>query len=142
MLKIGPLEFEVPFVQAALSGYSDLPMRRLARRYGAPYALNEVVLDKLVLQGGKKRREILEVCEHDHPVGGQLMGANPDEFGPAAAAMVEAGYDVIDIKRSFFFSCATESASASSIPENYVPETVWNRIVDHSIIPRAESAFN
>lgn len=97
MLKIGGLTFDVPFVQAALSGYSDLPMRRLARRYGAPYTLNEVVLDKLVLQHGRKQRQILDVCEGDHPVGGQLMGANPDEFGPAAAALAEAGYDVVDI---------------------------------------------
>lgn len=97
MLTIGHHRFEVPFVQAALSGYSDLPMRRLARRYGAPYALNEVVLDKLVVQPGKKRRGILRVAADDHPVGGQLMGANPDDFAPAAEAMAAAGYDVIDI---------------------------------------------
>jgi len=97
MLTIGHIRLDLPFVQAALSGYSDLPMRRLARRYGAPYALNEVVLDKLVVQPGKKRREILRVASDDHPVGGQLMGANPDDFAPAAVAMAGAGYDVIDI---------------------------------------------
>ena len=72
-------------------------MRRLARRYGAPYTINEVMLDRLVLQPGRKRREILNVADDDHPVGGQLMGANPDDFAPAAAAMAQAGYDVIDI---------------------------------------------
>jgi len=97
MLKIGPIQLEAPFAQAALSGYSDLAMRRLARRYGAPYTLNEVILDRLVLQHGKKRREFLHVPDDDHPVGGQLMGANPDDFAPAAVAMAEAGYDVIDI---------------------------------------------
>lgn len=97
MLRIGPLTLDSPFVQAALSGYSDLPMRRLARRYGAPYALNEVILDKLVLQPGKKRREFLSLPADDHPVGGQLMGADPTDFAPAAVAMVDAGYDVIDI---------------------------------------------
>ena len=87
----------MPFVQAALSGYSDLPMRRLARRYGAPYTLNEVVLDKLVVQPGKKQRAFLRVTDDDHPVGGQLMGADPDVFAPAAFAMAQAGYDAIDI---------------------------------------------
>lgn len=96
-LRIGPLDLDVPFVQAALSGYSDLPMRRLARRYGAPYTLNEVVLDKFVLQTGRKQRQLLGVVEDDHPVGGQLMGSNADDFAPAAAAMADAGYDVIDI---------------------------------------------
>lgn len=97
MLRIGSFQLSSPFVQAALSGYSDLPMRRLARRYGASYTLNEVVLDKSVLQKGKLQRQILTVAADDHPVGGQLMGANPEEFAPAAARMAEAGYDVIDI---------------------------------------------
>ena len=97
MLKIGHFELDMPFVQAALSGYSDLPMRQLARRFGAPYALNEVVLDKLVLQRGKKQRALLTVSEDDHPVGGQLMGSDPDQFGPAAFEMVQAGYDIIDV---------------------------------------------
>lgn len=97
MLRIGPIHLDSPFVQAALSGYSDLPMRRLARRFGASYALNEVVLDKFVLKPGKLQREILRVESDDHPVGGQLMGSNPEEFAPAAFLMAEAGYDVIDI---------------------------------------------
>jgi tRNA-dihydrouridine synthase B len=97
VLSIGSLQLDVPFVQAALSGYSDLSMRRMARRFGAPYTLNEVVLDKLVIQKGKTRTRILRVEPDDHPVGGQLMGGNPDDFAPAAADLVEAGYDVIDL---------------------------------------------
>jgi nifR3 family TIM-barrel protein len=95
--RIGGVPLDVPFVQAALSGYSDLPMRRLARRFGAPYTLNEVVLDKLVLQRSRKPKPYLQVPDDDHPVGGQLMGSDPDEFGPAAFALSEAGYDVIDV---------------------------------------------
>ncbi len=97
MLKIGHIQLDVPFVQAALSGYSDLAMRRVARKHGAPYALNEVVLDKLVVLPGKIRKQILDVEDDDHPVGGQLMGADPEVFAPAAVALAEAGYDVIDI---------------------------------------------
>jgi len=44
MLRIGNLQIDMPVVQAALSGYSDLAMRRVARLHGARYALNEVVL--------------------------------------------------------------------------------------------------
>lgn len=98
MLRIGNVEIAHPFVQAALSGYSDAPMRHIARRCGASYALNEVVLDKLVVTPGKGQKRVLRpVEEQDHPVGGQLMGANPDDFGPAARLLADAGYDVIDI---------------------------------------------
>lgn len=97
MLRIGSIELGSPFVQAALSGYSDAPMRVLARRMGCPYTLHEVVLDKLVLQPGKFQRQLVRIPEEDHPVGGQLMGAEPAQFGAAARFMAEAGFDVIDI---------------------------------------------
>lgn len=96
-LAIGGVAIGLPAVQAALSGYSDLAMRTVAREHGAPFAINEVVLDALVLQKGKLQRRILNVPEHDHPVGGQLMGSQPETFGQAARELVRAGYDTIDI---------------------------------------------
>ncbi len=97
MLTIGNVKIEHPFVQAALSGYSDLPMRRIARRHGASYTINEVVLDRCVVHKGKWQRRLLTVEPDDHPVGAQLMGADPADFGPAARLLADAGYDVIDI---------------------------------------------
>jgi nifR3 family TIM-barrel protein len=96
-LQIGSVTIGLPAVQAALSGYSDLPMRTVAREHGAPYALHEVVLDALVLQKGKLRKRILSVPEHDHPVGGQLMGSEPATFAAAARELVKAGFDVVDV---------------------------------------------
>jgi nifR3 family TIM-barrel protein len=97
MLRIGPVQIGFPVVQAALSGYSDAPMRLIARQHGAAYTLHEVVLDKLVTQPGKLQRQILDLHPDDHPVGGQLMGAEPRQFAQAAALMAAAGFDVIDI---------------------------------------------
>jgi nifR3 family TIM-barrel protein len=98
-LRLGNIGLDFPVVQAALSGYSDAPMRIVARRLGAPYTLCEVMLDKLVVQfrERKRTRHLLYVADEEHPVGGQLMGADPAEFGPAAQRMVAAGFDVIDI---------------------------------------------
>lgn len=97
MLKIGPIELDMPFVQAALSGYSDLAMRLIARRLGAPFTINEVVLDQFVTYPGKAAQRDLIVPPEIHPVAGQLMGSQPEVFAEAAAIMVDAGYDVIDI---------------------------------------------
>jgi len=98
MLRIGHLTFDFPVVQAALSGYSDGPMRLIARRLGAPYCVHEVVLDKSVAESAKARRRLLgTLAAEDHPVGGQLMGAEPEHFSLAAAEMAKHGYDVVDI---------------------------------------------
>jgi len=96
---IGGVPLASPVVQAALSGYSDRAMRVLARRHGAAYALGEVLLDQFVATVGTNRRNLarLAVAAEEHPVGGQLMGANPDDFPPAARRLVAEGYDVIDI---------------------------------------------
>ena len=55
-LSIGPLRLGFPVVQAALSGYSDMPMRVIARRLGASYTLCEVMLDKFIVQLKPRRR--------------------------------------------------------------------------------------
>ena len=96
-LSIGTILLDAPVVQAALSGYSDGPMRRLAREHGCPYTLNEVVLDRFVAEGGRKMRRMLAIGADDHPVAGQLMGSEPVQFAQAAAELVDLGYDAIDI---------------------------------------------
>ena len=58
---IGNVHIDFPVVQAALSGYSDWPMRVIARRLGAGYTLGEVLLDRFIVQvsmGSKAKRYI------------------------------------------------------------------------------------
>ena len=76
-LRIGSLTLPVPALQGALSGFSDLAMRRVARAFGCVYAVNEVVLDENVVRPGKLQQDILRVEDDDHPVGGQILGAGP-----------------------------------------------------------------
>lgn len=98
MLRIGALELGFPVVQAALAGYSDGPMRIIARGLGAPYALREAVLDRNIAQRGRLQRRLLAAPDpRDHPLGGQLLGARPDEMGAAAALLAAHGCDVIDV---------------------------------------------
>jgi len=108
-LSIGPHQLNLPVVQAAMSGYSDWPMRAIARKLGAPYTICEVMIDSFVssLKARSKTRHHLFVTDDDHPVGAQLMGAEPDEFPSAARKLVEAGFDVIDIN----FGCPAKKAS-------------------------------
>jgi nifR3 family TIM-barrel protein len=108
-LSIGDLQLGFPVVQAALSGYSDGPMRIVARRLGAPYTVAEVLVERFVLElkERNKTRHVLHVTDEEHPVGGQLMGSDPAHFVPAAQKLVAAGFDVIDIN----FGCPVKTAT-------------------------------
>ncbi|EKK01949.1 tRNA-dihydrouridine synthase [Rhodopirellula baltica SH28] len=98
-LSLGNVRIGFPVVQAALSGYSDLPMRVIARRHSASYTICEVMLDQFLLSLTKreKTRHFLDIADEEHPVGGQLMGAEPEQFSAGALKLVEAGFDVIDV---------------------------------------------
>ena len=98
-LSLGRVKIGFPVVQAALSGYSDWPMRVIARRLGASYALCEVMLDQFLVAVKKRARtsHFLHISDEEHPVGGQLMGAEPEQFSAGAQRLVAAGFDVIDI---------------------------------------------
>ncbi len=110
-LSIGAVTIGFPVVQAALSGYSDGPMRIVARRLGASYTLAEVMIDRFVLdlKARHRTRRHLLVTDEEHPVGGQLMGSEPADFGPAAQKLVSAGFDVIDIN----FGCPVKSTAGA-----------------------------
>jgi tRNA-dihydrouridine synthase B len=100
-LRLGPLTIELPVVLAALAGYSDLPYRTICRELGAPFATTEVMLDKFLLQEGKLRRHLLRSDSGDHPVGGQIMGSDPETMARAAVILRDLGFDVIDLN----FAC-------------------------------------
>ena len=98
-LTIGNVEIGFPIVQAALSGYSDWPMRVIAKRLSAPYTICEVMLDKFLVSLKERQRtsHFLHVSSEEYPVGGQLMGAEPAQFAEASLKLVEAGFNIIDI---------------------------------------------
>ena len=98
-LQIGPMHIDFPVVQAALSGYSDWPMRTIAHRLGAPFTIAEVMLERFILEVSKGRHasRFLRAGDGEFPCGAQLMGSQADDFTVAAEKMVDAGFDLIDI---------------------------------------------
>lgn len=91
--------FDAPFFQAGLAGYSDAPMRIIARRHGCPICVTEALLDRTLLAGGRGfvKADLGDIednipgGEEDHPLIGQIMGSEPVEMAAAALKMVEQG---------------------------------------------------
>ena len=101
MLRIGNLNLDLPFFQAPLSGYSERPMRILARRFGAPLTFAGVMLDKISLHPKAVKKLRFQPGEDEHPIGAQILGSDPKSMAASAAAFQKLGYDVIDLN----FAC-------------------------------------
>lgn len=100
-LKLGTLILDVPFFQASLSGYSDYAMRRLARRFGCPFAMADMMLAKSVVQPKVLAKGLFDPGNNEHPVGAQILGKTPATMAKAAVALASIGYDLIDMN----FAC-------------------------------------
>ncbi len=100
-LRIGTLTLDVPFYQAALSGYTDRAMRLLAKRFGSPLTFTGVLLDKIALHPKAVKTLQFLPDDEEHPVGAQVLGSDPATMAAAAAAFVKSGFDLIDLN----FAC-------------------------------------
>jgi len=100
-MKIGDVELTMPFVQAALAGYTDYPMRKLARRFGCPLTLTGVMLDRIALHPKAIRQPKFHPHDDEHPVAAQILGDDPQTLAAAAAVFERLGYDMIDLN----FAC-------------------------------------
>ena len=96
-LKLGSLALDVPFFQASLSGYSDHSMRTLARRFGCPFALTDVMLAKSVTHPQVLAKACFQPGDGRAPGGAQILGKTPATMARAARDLVAAGYDLIDM---------------------------------------------
>ncbi|MBP0615188.1 tRNA dihydrouridine synthase DusB [Jiella mangrovi] len=95
-LAVGELTLANRVLLAPMSGVSDVPLRRLARRFGAGLVVSEMVASGEYLKGvGETSLRALRDAPGIHAV--QLAGREPAVMGEAAARLAGAGADLIDI---------------------------------------------
>lgn len=93
---IGPHRLAADIVLAPLSGISDVPFRRLARRFGASLVFSEMVASGELVKGScESLRRAMADGDGLHAV--QLAGREPQMMGEAAHRVAELGADIIDI---------------------------------------------
>ncbi len=86
-----------PLILAPLAGLSDRPLRRLCRRFGAAYAVSEMISAKGLVYGDRRSRLLLAPDASDDPHWVQLFGADPEIIRAAAQLALELGAGIIDI---------------------------------------------
>ncbi len=96
-MKIGPYVIASPSILAPMAGVTDLPFRKLCRRFGAGLAVSEVVSADVQLWRKPQTSLRLDHTGEDEPRAVQILGNDPDQMAEAARLNVELGAQIIDI---------------------------------------------
>jgi len=98
---LGDVEIPNRVVLAPLAGIGNWFVRLQAKRYGAGLAVSEMISSFAIHYGNRKTlEELLVIDEREReggPVAMQLFGQDPEIMRSAAAAVAEAGADLIDL---------------------------------------------
>ncbi len=96
-IKVGPLTIDTPVILAPMTGVTDLPFRKLVRRYGSGLNVTEMIASQAAI---RETRQSLQKAAWDpveEPVSMQLVGCSPAEMGEAAKLNEDRGAAIIDI---------------------------------------------
>jgi tRNA-dihydrouridine synthase B len=96
-MKISALTVDTPLVLAPLAGYTDSPMRRIARRFGASVVWTEMVSAEGAVRRSEATLRLLEFHPDERPIAFQLFGATPSSMAGAARLVERLGPDLIDL---------------------------------------------
>ena len=97
-LVIRDLRLDAPAVFAPMAGYTDLPCRLLARRFGAGLVYTEMVNVDGIVRGAPDTLFLLTSDPAERPLAAHLYGHDPAVFAEAAAYVERLGrFDLIDI---------------------------------------------
>ncbi len=96
-LAIGPVAIPCPIILAPMTGVTDMPFRRLVRRYGSGLNVTEMIASPAMI---RETRQSLQKAAWDaveEPVSLQLAGCSPAEMAEAAKLNADRGAAIIDI---------------------------------------------
>jgi len=95
---LGGIELPNRVVLAPLAGIGNWFVRLQAKRYGAGFAVSEMV-SSFGLKYGDERthREFLKIHPDEHPMAVQLFGHDAEVMRIAAGMVAEAGAGAIDL---------------------------------------------
>jgi tRNA-dihydrouridine synthase B len=96
-IKIGPVEVASPVILAPMTAVTDLPFRRIVKRYGAGLTVSEMIASQAMV---RETRQSLQKAMWDpleEPVSMQLAGCEPHVMAEAAKLNEQRGAAIIDI---------------------------------------------
>jgi tRNA-dihydrouridine synthase B len=117
-IKIGPISLENNVILAPMSGISDLPFRRLAKRFGAGLVISEMIASQAMIRRNHRTMQMAANCAEEYPMAIQLAGCEPEVMAAAARLNQERGAAIIDINMGCPVKKVVNGYAGSALMQN------------------------
>jgi nifR3 family TIM-barrel protein len=122
------VRLHTPVILAPMSGVTDLPFRRLAKRLGAGMVVSEMIASWAMVRENRNTMRMAELDEGGGPRAIQLAGCDPTAMAEAARMCVDKGAEIVDIN----FGCPVKKVAVGQMAGSALmrDETAAARILE------------
>ena len=96
-ISVGPVTVDCPVILAPMTGVTDLPFRKLVRRFGSGLNVTEMIASPAAIRETRQSIQKAAWDAIEEPVSMQLVGCTPHEMAEAAKLSEQKGAAIIDI---------------------------------------------
>ncbi len=96
-IHVGPVRIDCPVILAPMTGVTDLPFRKLVRRFGSGLNVTEMIASPAAIRETRQSIQKAAWDPAEEPVSMQLVGCTPHEMAEAARLSEQKGAAIIDI---------------------------------------------
>jgi tRNA-dihydrouridine synthase B len=94
---IGTIGVQDPVFLAPMTGVTDLPFRRMVKRYGAGLVFSEMIASRSMIEEYRSSPKASKSYTEEFPMAVQLAGCEPDIMAEAARINADRGAAIIDL---------------------------------------------
>lgn len=109
-VSIENIKLEHNVILAPMSGVTDLPFRRLVKRYSAGLVVSEMIASRSMINLSRESMQKSKTEAEEFPMSVQLAGCEPSEMAEAAKLNEDRGAAIIDIN----FGCPVKKVAVNS----------------------------
>ncbi|WP_226700763.1 tRNA dihydrouridine synthase DusB [Qipengyuania gaetbuli] len=96
-ISVGNVVIDTPVVLAPMTGVTDLPFRKMVRRYGSGLNVTEMIASEAAIRETRQSVQKAAWDPIEEPVSMQLVGCDPSSMAEAAKLQECNGAEIIDI---------------------------------------------
>ncbi len=136
-ITIDKLNFETPVFLAPMSGVTDVPFRKMVRKFGAPLVYSEMIASRVMLDEYTRAKTKPNYAYADeYPLCAQIAGCEPDVMAEVAKINEQNGAAIIDIN----FGCPVKKvvntmAGSALMKDEPLAVSIMSAVVNAVKIP-------